>query len=126
MGNTRYEKRNLNGDMGRGYVHHFLYLEYFIGAAVEKLSGTFLVIISKVAMSFIHSIPPQTPKSPDVGGKDPISLKNLQKGDTHWDSEKEILGFIVYGEAKKVCISDDRSKNIVAKIRNILKKNVCN
>ena len=57
--------------MGRGYVHHFLYLEYFIAAAVEKLSGTFLVIISKVAMSFIHSIPPPNPEITRRWGKGP-------------------------------------------------------
>jgi hypothetical protein len=99
-----------------------VYLDDFIGAAVENASGTLLGRVTKAALHGIHSIFPPPDITGHVGGKDPISLKKLQKGDARWASEKEILGFLVDGEAKTVRISDAKAKDIVAEIRKILKK----
>jgi hypothetical protein len=99
-----------------------VYLDDFIGAVVENASGTLLGRVTRAALHGIHSIFPPPSITGHVGGKDPISLKKLQKGDARWDSEKEILGFLVDGEAKTVRISDARATDIVAEIRKILKK----
>jgi hypothetical protein len=56
------------------------------------------------------------------GGKDPVSLKKLERGDAQWHHEKELLGFLVDGAAKTVRISESKSKDIVSEIRRILKK----
>jgi hypothetical protein len=98
-----------------------VYLDDFIGAAVENSSGTLLDRVTKAALHGIHSIFPPAVTG-HVGGKDPISLKKLQQGDARWASEKEILGFLVDGETKTVRISDARAKEIVGEIRKILKK----
>jgi hypothetical protein len=99
-----------------------VYLDDFIGAAVENVSGTLLDRVTKAALHGIHSIFPPPTVTGHVGGKDPISLKKLQRGDARWAAEKEILGFLVDGEAKTVRISDARGKDIVTEIRKILKK----
>jgi hypothetical protein len=99
-----------------------VYLDDFIGAVVENASGTLLGRVTKAALHGIHSIFPPPETTGHVGGKDPISLKKLQRGDARWNSEKEILGFLVDGAAKTVRISDARAKDIVAEIRKILKK----
>jgi RNase P subunit RPR2 len=57
-----------------------------------------------------------------TGGKDPISLKKLRRGDARWHHEKEILGFLVNGETKTVRISDAKATDIVSELRRILKK----
>jgi hypothetical protein len=64
--------------------------------------------------------PPQV--TGNVGGKYPISLKKLQRGDARWASEKEILGFLVDGEGKTVRTSNARATNIIREIQKILKK----
>jgi hypothetical protein len=49
-----------------------------------------------------------------TGGKDPISLKKLQCGDAQWNPNKEIQGFLVDGEVKRVQISNSRAHNILS------------
>ena len=57
-----------------------VYLDNFIGVSVENVSGTLLGRIAKAALHSIPSIyPPPTKITGQVGGKDPISLKKLQK-----------------------------------------------
>ena len=78
--------------------------------------------ISKAALHGIHIIPPTPEVAGDTGGKEPISLKKLQKLDANWSSKKEILGLLVDGKAKNVRIPNTKAENIVADIQRILKK----
>jgi hypothetical protein len=57
-----------------------------------------------------------------TGGKDPISLKKLQRGDARWHHEKEILGFLVDGKNKTVRIPKAKATDIVSELGRILKK----
>jgi hypothetical protein len=95
----------------------YVYVDDFIGAAVENKSGTLLGRITRAALHGINSIFPPTSVTGHTGGKDPISLKKLQRGDSQWHPYKEILGFLVNGETKTVCISEAKATDIVAKIR---------
>ena len=65
----------------------------------------------------VYSTPPKI--TGHIGGKYPISMNKLLKGYYHWDSEKEILGFLVDGESKTVRISDPIVKDIVVDIWKI-------
>jgi hypothetical protein len=94
----------------------------FIGAAVEDKSGTLLGRISRAALHGIHSVFPPPSITGHTGGKDPISVKKLEKGDAQWCHEKEILGFIINGATKTVRISEAKASDIVTEIRRILKK----
>jgi hypothetical protein len=100
----------------------YVYVDDFIGAAVENKSGTLLGCITRVAIHVIHSVSPPTSVTGHTGGKDPISLKKLQRGDAQWNPTKEILGFLAVGETKTVCISDSKSNNFFSEIHRILKK----
>jgi hypothetical protein len=58
-----------------------------------------------------------------VGGTYLISLrKKLQPGDAQWAAKKEILDFLVDGEAKTVQIFDARTMDIIKESHKILKK----
>jgi hypothetical protein len=57
-----------------------------------------------------------------VGGKDPVSLKKLKKGDARWAAVKEILGFIFDGEQKTVYLPQDKSDDILQELNRVLKK----
>jgi hypothetical protein len=70
----------------------------------------------------IHAIFPPPDVTGHIGGKDPISLKKLQRGDAQWSHTKEILGFAVNGDTKTVSITEARATDIVGEIRKILKK----
>jgi hypothetical protein len=70
----------------------------------------------------IHAIFPPPDVTGHIGGKDPISLKKLQRGDVQWSHTKEILGFAVNGDTKTVSITEARATDIVGEIRKILKK----
>jgi hypothetical protein len=100
----------------------YVYVDDFIGAAVEDKTGTLLGRITRAALHGIHSVFPPPSVTGHTGGKDPISLKKLQRGDARWHHEKEILGFLVNGQTKTVRISDAKATDIVSELRRILKK----
>jgi hypothetical protein len=59
----------------------YVYVDGFIGAAVENESGTLLGHITRAALHSIHSVfPPTTSVTGHTGGKDPISLKSSSVG----------------------------------------------
>jgi hypothetical protein len=100
----------------------YVYVDDYIGACVESKDGSLLGRISCAALHGIHSIFPPPEVTGHTDGKDPISWKKLLRGDGQWHPRKEILGFLVDGEAKTVRISDEKAAAIVAEIRKILKK----
>ena len=63
-----------------------VYLDDFICAAVKSTSGTPLDRISKAAWHGIHSIFFLTKVTGNTGGKDPISIKKMQKGYAQWST----------------------------------------
>jgi hypothetical protein len=100
----------------------YVYVDDFIGAAVENKDGTLLGRMTRGILHGIHSVFPAPAVTGHVGGKDPISLKKLQRGDGQWHHEKELLGFVVNGDTKTVRISEAKSSDIIQEIRRILKK----
>jgi hypothetical protein len=119
MNPERPAKRSKSSDPPNTTV---VYVDDYIAAAVENAEGTLLGRITRAALHGIHSIFPPPEVTGHVGGKDPISLKKLMKGDARWNHEKELLGFIVNGATKTVRISDAKAADIVGEIRKILKK----
>jgi hypothetical protein len=99
-----------------------VYVDAFIGAAVKSQDGTLLGRISRAALHGIHSIFSPPDVTGHTKGKDPISLKKLERGDAQWDHEKEILGFLVNGETKTVQLPKSKADDIVGEIKRILKK----
>jgi hypothetical protein len=100
----------------------YVYVDDFIGAAVESKDGTLLGRMARSIMHDIHSVFPPPDVTGHTGGKDPVSIKKLEKGDGQWHHEKEILGFIIDGDAKTIRISESKADDIVMEIRRILKK----
>jgi hypothetical protein len=100
----------------------YVYVDDFIGVAVENKEGTLLGRMARSIMHGIHSVFPPPEVTGHTGGKDPVSLKKLEKGDGQWHHLKEILGFIIDGDAKTIRISDAKADDIVMEIRRILKK----
>jgi hypothetical protein len=117
---AKQAKRARNDSPSR--VGLYVYVDDYIAAAVENAAGTLLGRVARSALHGIHSIFPPTSVTGHEGGKDPISLKKLQKGDAQWNCEKEILGFIVDGWHRTVRLSEQKVTNIVSEIRKILKK----
>jgi hypothetical protein len=112
-------KRSKSDSPGHGT---YVYVDDFIGAAVENKTGTLLGRMTRGILHGIHSVFPPTAVTGHIGGKDPISLKKLQRGDGQWHHEKELLGFEVNGNTKTVRISHAKSTDIIQEIRRILKK----
>jgi hypothetical protein len=100
----------------------YVYVDDFIGVAVESKDGTLLGRMTRGILHGIHSVFPSPAVTGHKGGKDPISIKKLERGDGQWHHEKELLGFICNGNAKTVRISETKSADIVQEIRRILKK----
>jgi hypothetical protein len=100
----------------------FVYVDNFIGTAVKDKSGTLLGRITRAAIHGIHSIFPSPEVTGHIGGKDPISLKKLERGDARWHHEKDIFGFLVNGKTKTVRISKTKATDSATEIRRILKK----
>jgi hypothetical protein len=94
----------------------YIYVDGFIGAAVESRDGTLLLggmtpgILGGIHSVFRHLLPSQTGH---IGDKDPISVQKLH--------ERELLRFVDH-DAKQVRISEAKPAAIIQEIRPILKK----
>jgi hypothetical protein len=63
-------------------AHRILvYVDDSIGAAVKDKSGMLLGSITRAAIHGIHAVSPSPKITGRIGGKDPISLKKLKRGD---------------------------------------------
>jgi hypothetical protein len=56
----------------------------FILAAVESSDGSMHAKTTRAALQEIHSFFPPLDVSGDTGGKDPVSIKKLERGDARW------------------------------------------
>ena len=74
-------------------------------------------------MHVIHVLPFLSAVTGSTGGKDPVSIKKLQKGGAHWSSEKDIFCFLMGGKAKTFSNPKIKSEEIVAYIQIILENN---
>lgn len=100
---------------------HVFVDDYILGA-VEDKTGTLLGRISRAALHGIHSVFPPPKTTGHVGGKDPISVKKLEKGDARWNPEKEILGFLMDGEARTVRLTQRKADDIDRELTQLLRK----
>ena len=56
---------------------------------------------SRTSLTAIYSVFPTPKESGHVNGRDPVSEKNMNKGDGQWSHLKVILGFIFDGRRRK-------------------------
>lgn len=83
----------------------YIFVDDFIEAAMESRDGNLLHRMTCGILHSIHSIFPPPTATDHIGGKDPISVKKLH--------EKELLGFIVDGDAKGVRTSEAKLVDII-------------
>jgi hypothetical protein len=100
----------------------YVYVDDFMGAAVENKDGTLLGPMTPGMLHGIHSVFPPTAVTGHISGKDPISLEKVQQGNGQWHHQKEKFGFELNGNAKTVQISEAKSTHIIHEIRRILKR----
>jgi hypothetical protein len=100
-----------------------VYVDDHIMAAVEDKAGKLLQRTARAALQAIHSVfpPPSATNSP--GAKDPIvSEKKLHKRDGRWDTQKEILGYMLDGINRTVQLPADWADALIKEVRAILRK----
>ena len=56
----------------------------------------------------------------DISWEDPISLKNLRKGDAAWSTQKVVLGWAIDTVKQLLTLPDDRKTNLLALLDTIL------
>ncbi|KAI2508912.1 hypothetical protein MHU86_5522 [Fragilaria crotonensis] len=57
-----------------------------------------------------------------LGGKDPISAKKLEAGNTQWGHTKELLGFIFNGKVHTVHLTQGKAAEIADDTAKLLKR----
>ncbi len=97
-------------------------MDDYVLALVENDDRTLIRRVSRATLHAIHSIFPPPEISGHKGGKDPVSIKKLEKGDARFDIEKEILGFLINGADRTIRLSDIKAEAIAAEIAKMLKK----
>jgi hypothetical protein len=120
MAPTRPAKRQCTGHPSTQAT--YVFVDDYILAAVEDSSGTHLSSISRAALHGIHAIFPSPTVTGHVNGKDPISQKKLDKGDARWDPTKVILGFLVNGKHRTVCLPMEKAQRFTNEVTKVLKK----
>eukprot|EP00978_Attheya_sp_CCMP212_P001508 scaffold3149_cov26-Attheya_sp.AAC.3 len=83
----RPTKRQLIGEPS--YQTSSVFVDHFILVAVEDAAGSKLDHTGRAALHAIHGIFPPPAVSGHVGGKDPISVKKLEKGDAGWGTRSK-------------------------------------
>jgi hypothetical protein len=99
-----------------------VYVDDFLAACVEDSSGKFLQTTARATLHAIHSVFPSPAATGTPDAKDPISEKKMLKGDGRWDTQKEILGYLLDGVARTVQLPPDRAADLLKEIGSILKK----
>jgi hypothetical protein len=74
---------------------------------------------ARATLYVIHSIFPPPVITGHTGGKDPISLKKLEKGDAKLMTRKEILGFEGNGKARTWKLPAAKRDPICAELRKL-------
>jgi hypothetical protein len=59
---------------------------------------------------------PPPNRSGHVDGKDPISLRKLEAGNTQWVQSKELLGFVFDGQSRTVNLTQRKALGITEAI----------
>jgi hypothetical protein len=108
--------------LGPDYQMSAVYVDDFLLAAVENPKGTLLNRTARCTLHAIHSVfqPPHATGMKDA--KDPISEKKLLKGDARWDTQKEVLGYLLDGIHRTVQLPTDRATDLVLEIKKVLRK----
>jgi hypothetical protein len=100
-----------------------VFVDDFIGVINTNDYPT-LLHLSRAMLHGVHSCFPPPTVTKHMGG-DPISEKKLHQGDGTWDTEKEILGWILNGKDYTVHLPVKKCETIRQLIRSMLKKNKC-
>jgi hypothetical protein len=79
-----------------------VYVDDFLLAAVEDVSGTLLRRTARATLHAIHSVFPTPEATGTPDAKDPILENKLAKGDARWDRLKEVLGYWLDGRNRTV------------------------
>jgi hypothetical protein len=99
-----------------------IYLDDYILAVVEDAARTLLRRITRATLYGVHSIFPPPEITEHERGKDPISVKKLEKGDATFMPKKLILGFVVNGELWSVQLPFEKAGKINTELQQLLKK----
>jgi hypothetical protein len=100
-----------------------VYVDDFI-SGTNKIDTPHLLKLSRAILHGIHSIFPPPDISNHCGG-DPISEKKMANGDGTWAFQKEILGWILDGQAFTVYLPPNKSKKIQVLLKQTAKKPQC-
>ena len=57
-----------------------------------------------------------------VGGRNPVSLEKLQKGNARWSHLKVILGFLTNGDARTITVPPDKLKDVLGALDKALSR----
>ena len=97
-----------------------VYVDDFI-AACNDIRRPTLLRLSRAMLHGIHSIFPP-PEVTGHNGFDSVAYKKLVGGDGVWDTQKEILGWIIDGEAYTIQLPPKKCADMCILIRRILKQ----
>jgi hypothetical protein len=92
---------------------------------VAVLSNTGIKFIKRLARSVlygIHSIFPPPEVTGHTGGKNPVSIKKLERGDGKFSPTKELLGFTADGKARTWVLPEGKQQAIAKEIKQCLKQ----
>lgn len=80
--------------------------------------------LSRAALHGLHSVFPPPSVTNHVGGKDPVSIKKLRRGDADWTIRKEVLGWLLDGMSRCISLPQDKYRAIRAELKALTRKNV--
>lgn len=83
-----------------------------------------ITIATQAILHSIHAIFPPTHITGHIQGKDPISIKRLEKGNAQWEWTKEILGFLFDGLTRTIKLPADKAQQYLHTITTLTKQSM--
>jgi hypothetical protein len=99
-----------------------VYVDDFLLATVKDARHAFLQRTARATLHAIHSVFHAPGVTSMLDAKDPISKKKLAKGDAHWDTTKEILGYWLNGIDQTVQLPPSQAVDLLKEAKSILRK----
>jgi hypothetical protein len=107
---------------GEGASSINVYVDDYLLAVIEDQARTLLRQIIRATLYGVHSIFPLPEITNHEGGKDLISIKNMEKGDAKFMPRKIVLGFLLNGKKQTVPFPPDKAEKIITDMHRLLKK----
>jgi hypothetical protein len=97
-----------------------VYVDNFCHAATQSADRQHLPKVRRAAIHGVHAVFPETDVTEHTNGKEPILRNKVEKGDGNFETLKTLIGFILDGIKRTVCLPEEKIRLYIKEAHAIL------